>query len=119
MGQPAIKFRYDAHQRALERRRDNAQRSLPPIRANVEFIDESPSLVAHYTGHVSTRPTGEDALQRQPADAEIEHEMNVTENVTNFQTAPVSNQTSPEDILVCATNDFEAVSPFTEQEARL
>ncbi|KAI7409422.1 hypothetical protein KC336_g12769 [Hortaea werneckii] len=117
--QPAIKFRYDAHQRALARRTDNVQRSLPPLKANVEFIDESPSLVAHYTGYSAPQTTGEDASQCQPAGAEVEHGIDATEAVTSFQTAPVSNQTSPEDTLIYVTHNFEAITPFTEQEAHL
>ncbi|KAI6879756.1 hypothetical protein KC360_g7726 [Hortaea werneckii] len=117
--QPAIKFRYDAHQRALARRTDNVQRSLPPLKANVEFIDECPSLVAHYTGYSAPEPIREDASQCQTAGTETEHGIDVTEAVINFQTAPVSNQTSPEDTLIYVTNDFEAIAPFTEQEAHL
>ncbi|RMZ27433.1 hypothetical protein D0859_08504 [Hortaea werneckii] len=117
--EPAIKFRYDAHQRALARRTDNVQRSLPPLKANVEFIDESPSLVAHYTGYSAPQTTGEDASQCQPAGAEVEHGIDATEAVTSFQTAPVSNQTSPEDTLIYVTHNFEAITPFTEQEAHL
>ena len=117
--QPAIKFRFDAHQRALARRTDNKQRCLPTITANVEFIDESPSLVAHYTGYSAPRPVGEDVSRISPADAGVGDGMDVTEPVMNFAAAPVSNQTSPEDTLVHVSNDSETITPFTEQEARL